>query len=61
MNLILLRAGYPPIAVRPEDRAAYIGAIAAVQAGPSEEAFHVLLYERLVQTLDDYLNVLEVR
>jgi hypothetical protein len=32
MNLVLIRAGYPPIAVRPEDRLAYIRALQA-QAG----------------------------
>jgi Fic family protein len=26
MNLILIRGGYPPVAVRPEDRPAYVGA-----------------------------------
>lgn len=33
MNLILIRAGYPPIAVRPEDRLDYIRALQQEQAG----------------------------
>jgi len=56
MNLILLRAGYPPVAVRPEDRPAYIGALQTAQAGGSAEAFDRLLYERLDVTLGEYLS-----
>jgi Fic family protein len=58
MNLILIRGGYPPIAVRPEDRPAYIRALQQSQAGQGSEAFDSLLYERLDATLDDYLRVL---
>ena len=59
MNLILIRGAYPPIAVRPEDRSAYIRALQQAQAGRGEETFTTLLYERLSDTLDDYLRVLE--
>ncbi len=59
MNLILIRGASLPIAVRPEDRAAYIRALQQAQAGRGEEAFTTLLYERLSDTLDDYLRVLE--
>ncbi len=59
MNLILLRVGYPPIAVRPEDRAEYIRALQREQAGQGAEAFYALLYHRLDASLDDYLNVLQ--
>jgi Fic family protein len=52
MNLVLLRGGYPPIAVRPEDRPAYISALQ--QATP--ESFDHLLYERLDSTLSEYLS-----
>ena len=58
MNLILIRAGYPPIAVRPEDRASYIRALQDSQAGHGNESFDRLLYQRLEATLDDYLSVL---
>jgi len=27
MNLLLIRAGYPPVAIRPEDRKAYLDAL----------------------------------
>ena len=56
MNLILIRGGYPPVAVRPEDRAAYISALQTAQAGRGTEAFDRLLYERLDATLGEYLS-----
>lgn len=59
MNLILLRAGYPPIAVRPEDRLTYIQALQQAQAGEGTMSFDTFLYQRLDQTLDDYLAVFQ--
>jgi Fic family protein len=56
MNLILIRGGYPPVAVRPEDRPAYIAALQQAQAGGSAEAFDRLLYERLDATLAEYIS-----
>jgi Fic family protein len=53
MNLILIRAGYPPIAVRPVDRAAYLDAL---QHGNVHKAFDRLLYERLDATLGEYVS-----
>jgi Fic family protein len=58
MNLILIRGGYPPVAVRPQDRLAYISALQAAQAGQGDGAFNRLLYERLDATLDEYLSAL---
>ena len=57
MNLMLLRSGYPPIAVRPEDRAAYLAALEQGSLRGDEAAFQTLLFERLEATLDDYLAV----
>lgn len=54
MNLILIRGGYPPIAVRPEDRLEYIGGL---QQGA--ESLNALLYQRLDATLDEYLSALQ--
>lgn len=59
MNLILIRGGYPPVAVHPEDRLEYIRALQAWQAGQINEDFDHLLYKRLDATLDEYLSVLE--
>lgn len=56
MKLVLARAGYPPVAVRPEDRPAYIAALEIDQRGGGHAAFDSLLFERLDQTLDLYLD-----
>jgi len=56
MNRILIRGGYPPVAVRPEDRPAYVGALQEAQAGRGSALFDRLLYERLDETLAEYLT-----
>jgi Fic family protein len=58
MNLVLIRGGYPPVAVRPEDRPAYIRALQQGQAGHGSESFDNLLYERLDATLGEYWSAL---
>lgn len=55
MNLILIRAGYPPVAVRPADRPGYIAALQQAQAGNGDQDFSRLLHERLDATLAEYL------
>ena len=55
MNLILIRGGYPPIAIRPEDRPAYNAALETGQATGDHKNFENLMYARLDQTLDQYL------
>lgn len=59
MNLVLLRGGYPPVAVRPVDRPAYINALQQAQTDQGPEAFDRLLLERLNATLEDYLAALK--
>jgi Fic family protein len=59
MNLVLIRGGYPPLAVRPEDRPAYIRALQQAQAGQGSESFDQLLFERLDATLGEYLSALD--
>jgi Fic family protein len=56
MNLILIRGGYPPVAVRPEDRPAYLNALQHVQAGRGTAAFDTLLCERLEAGLEESLS-----
>ncbi|WP_337271489.1 Fic family protein [Oryzifoliimicrobium ureilyticus] len=56
MNLILIRGGYPPIAIRPEDRPAYIAALEEGQKGGSYQGFDDIMYARLDQTLDQYIR-----
>jgi Fic family protein len=58
MNLILIRGDYPPVAVRPEDRQAYIEALQRAQSGGGTESFDRLLYQRLEATLDEMLTAL---
>jgi hypothetical protein len=56
MNLVLIRGGYPPVAVRPEDRLDYIRSLQQEQAGQGPESFNALLYRRLDATLEEYLS-----
>ena len=56
MNLVLARGGYPPVAIRPEDRPAYIAALEIDQRGGGHGTFDNLLLDRLDQTLDMYLD-----
>ncbi len=58
MNLILIRGGYPPIAVRPVDRPAYVVALQQAQAGGRTAGFERFLYERLDSALGEYLSAL---
>lgn len=55
MNLILLRAGYVPLAVRPADRLSYLAAIETSQTGGSPDGYLTLLADRLVETLSEYV------
>jgi Fic family protein len=59
MNLVLIRGGYPPASVRPEDRLAYLLALQEAQAGQSDEGFRRLLYVRLDSSLGEYLRALQ--
>lgn len=59
MNLMLLRGGYPPVAVRPEDRLEYNRSLAQEQAGGSDDRFQALLHGRLDATLGEYLSALQ--
>jgi Fic family protein len=59
MNLVLLRAGYPPIAVRPEDRAEYLGALERGSVADDLGDFRRLMNRRLAETLDGYVKVLK--
>src|SRR5665213_2898371 len=59
MNLLLLRAGYPPVAVRPEDRKTYLDALEHASVSGDVQPFGKFLYERLDSTLGEYLGFLE--
>jgi len=59
MNLLLIRGGYPPVAVRPEDRLEYIRCLQQEQAGQGAVAFNTLFFRRLDATLGEYLDILQ--
>ena len=56
MNLILLRAGYPPVAIAPEHRIRYLEAIQNLQLEYLDEPYRQFLYERLEAALDEHLS-----
>ena len=56
---MLIRGGYSPVAVRPEDRLEYIRSLEEEQAERGPERFNVLLYRRLDASLGEYLTTLE--
>ncbi len=58
MNLLLLRGGYPPVAVRPLDRADYLRALETGSVTGDLEPFRDLMGRRLADTLADYVDVL---
>lgn len=60
MNLLLLRAGYPPVAVRPEDRKTYLDALEHASLQEDLRPFQDFMHERLDATLEEYLNLLEM-
>jgi Fic family protein len=58
MNLLLTKAGYPPLVIRPEDRLAYFDALDATRIG-NRAAYHEFMYARLEQALDHQLGILQ--
>ena len=58
MNLILIRGGYPPVVVRPQDRLEYVHSLQREQAGQGPESIDALLYGRLDAALEEYLKAL---
>ena len=59
MNLLLLRGGYPPVAVRPEDRKTYLDTLERASMREDIKPFQTFLYERLDATLGEYLSALQ--
>ncbi len=59
MNLMLLRGGYPPVAVRPDDRKAYLDALEHASLTEDICPFQRLLHERLNETMDEYIAALK--
>ena len=59
MNLMLIRGGYPPVAVRPEDRKPYLDALERGSLTDDLQSFRRFMYERLDATLGEYLSALQ--
>jgi Fic family protein len=59
MNLLLLRGGYPPVAVRPEDRKTYLDTLEDASMRDNLKPFQTFMHERLEATLGEYLSALQ--
>ncbi len=59
MNLMLIRGGYPPISVRPEDRKRYLDALEHGSLSNDLAPFENFMRERLDATLTEYLSALQ--
>ncbi len=58
MNLLLLRQGYPPVTVRPEDRRTYLDALELASVRDDLKPFQAFMHQRLDATLGEYLSAL---
>ena len=59
MNVLLLRGGYPPVAVRPEDRKTYLDTLEQASVREDLAPFQTFMHQRLDATLVEYLNALQ--
>lgn len=59
MNLLLLRQAYPPVAVRPEHREAYLDVLEHASVHEDPVPFQRFMHERLDATLADHLGALD--
>ena len=59
MNLLLLREGYPPVAVRPEDRKDYLDTLQHASMQDDLKPFQTFMHRRLDATLGEYLSALQ--
>ena len=59
MNFLLVRGGYPPVAVRPQDRKTYLDALERGSLAGDLRPFQNFMHERLDATLAEYLRVLQ--
>ncbi len=58
MNLVLLKAGYPPVVIGPEQRVGYIDALQALQLQHDAAPYDRFMAERLDASLDHHLALL---
>ena len=58
MNLLLIQAGYPPLVIAPEHRAAHIDALQTMQLRDDPVPYREFMTQRLAASLDHHLAVL---
>jgi Fic family protein len=58
VNLLLIRGGYVPISVRPEDPKVYLDALEHGSLTDDLQPFQIFMHRRLDDTLAEYLNAL---
>ncbi len=58
MNLILIRGGFPPVAIRPQDRSRYLATLETASVAGDFDGYRQFMGERLDATLADYLAAL---
>jgi len=58
MNLLLLRADYPPIVIGPDHRTAYLDSLQAIQIDGDAEPYLVFMSDRLEASLDHHIDML---
>jgi Fic family protein len=59
MNLLLLRAGWPPVVIAPEHRPDYLDTLELRQTGGAAEPYLAFMHARLLESLERHLDVLE--
>jgi Fic family protein len=59
MNLLLMKAGYPPVVIGPEHRVAYIDALQDMQLHGDAAPYERFMIERLEASLDHQIDMLE--
>lgn len=60
MNMILLRGGYVPVTIGPDQRSEYLGTIREAQVNNDEKApaFQDFMHRRLIVNMQEYVEVL---
>jgi Fic family protein len=58
MNLQLVRGGYRPVSVWPQDRLQYIDAIEYAQLNGDTTRFQTFMHTRLLETMKEYVNII---
>ncbi|GBQ31362.1 cell filamentation cAMP-inducing protein Fic [Gluconacetobacter sacchari DSM 12717] len=58
MNLILLRAGYPMLSIKPEDRGAYLDVIEHAQLNNDDKPFQEFMHFKLERGMSSYLSAI---